>query len=412
MMTPEEAVIGACLLNPDVIREAVQHVMPSDFERWQARDTYQAIIDLHAMHQPVDIVTVASRLRDVGSRVPVADLHGILAEVPTAANVGFYAAQVRESSIRRALNRVSIRLAQDAANEMLEPGVALANANASLKAVRDDAPDTGGLALRKLSDVMAAPDDYDWIIQKLFERGDRFILTGPEGKGKSMLMRQMAIFTAAGIHPFWLTPLSKPVNVMVIDRENTERQWRRKSRTIWDLAQRFGKYPVDVNLSCDLQPMDITRDSDLGKIHRMLDDNPTDLLFLGPLYKLVPRAVQTDDEAAPMQAALDSLRGRGVAIITEAHSGHERGQSLRPLGSSAWLRWPEFGRGLRQDVGNPARWTLEQWRGDRDERSFPGAVLRTNHPVPWLAENAPEALVRQFALPEGQIDLGGDNVQF
>jgi replicative DNA helicase len=286
-MTPEEAVIGACLLDSSVIPLAVQHVMPSDFEHWIGGDIYQAIIDLHAMHQPVDVITVLARLRDVGSKVATAypaELHRVMEEVPSAGNVDFYAAQVREAAVRRSLKRVAVRLAQDAENEMMEPGVALAGAVANLKTVRDDAPDQGGLAMRKLSEVMREVDSYDWIINRLLERGDRLIITGFEGRGKSMLMRQMAIFAAAGIHPFYLTPLQQPVRVMVIDRENTERQWRRKSRGLWSLAQRFGNPDFDVDLSCDLRPMDITRDSDLGKIHRRLDEHPADLLFLGPLY--------------------------------------------------------------------------------------------------------------------------------
>jgi replicative DNA helicase len=114
-----------------------------------------------------------------------------------------------------------------------------------------------------------------------------------------------------------------------------------------------------------------------------------------------------------MQAALDSLRARGVALVTEAHSGHERSDSLRPLGSSAWLRWPEFGRGLREDKAQPGRYIFEQWRGDRDERNFPAAFIRDQfHPVPWLAEELRPELKAKFGTPEGQIDLGGHAIGF
>ena len=44
-MTPEEAVIGACLLDSSVIREAVQHVMPSDFAHWKGVSYSPLILD-------------------------------------------------------------------------------------------------------------------------------------------------------------------------------------------------------------------------------------------------------------------------------------------------------------------------------------------------------------------------------
>ncbi|MBK0297059.1 hypothetical protein IAE22_34985, partial [Bacillus sp. S34] len=78
-----------------------------------------------------------------------------------------------------------------------------------------------------------------------------------------------------------------------------------------------------------------------------------DVLFIGPLYRLIPRAINSDDDAAPLLAALDTLRDRGLAMVIEAHAGHAVGhggeRDLRPRGSAALLGWPEFGLGLRQD---------------------------------------------------------------
>ncbi len=399
-MTPEEAVLGACLLDQTVIRLAVEHVMPSDFSFWKGEEIFSAIISLHSTGQPVDVITVGARLADQGSKIHPAELHRLVEQVPTAANVSFYAAEVRDAAVRRGLKAVAVKLAQSSENEMQPAGVTLAEALEGLQSVRDDSP-FSSLHGRTLGEVMAEEDSYDWVIKHLFERQDRLILTGGEGAGKSMLVRQIAILAAAGIHPFWLTDMPA-VDVVVIDRENSERQWRRKARSVFNLARDQGSAdPGRLYLECDLRPMDLTRDSDLGYVHRVLDQNPCDLLVLGPLYKLVPRAVMTDDDAAPLQAALDSLRARGCALITEAHAGHERDRSLRPVGSSAWLRWPEFGRGLRKDPAVPGRYTLEKWRGDRDERAFPEAFTRGGL-LPWTAEGVSPGMLARFNDPANQ----------
>lgn len=75
-------------------------------------------------------------------------------------------------------------------------------------------------------------------------------------------------------------------------------------------------------------------------------------------------------------------------MLLEAHAGHGDARTgtrdLRPIGSSAMLRWPEFGIGLMkpQAKGDPYR--LVRWRGDRDERNFPTSLLsQKDNPQRW-----------------------------
>ena len=106
----------------------------------------------------------------------------------------------------------------------------------------------------------------------------------------------------------------------------------------------------------------------------MLDQVEPELVYIGPLYKLSPVAMQTDSEATPVLKALDSIRERGCALIIEAHAG--KGQELAPRGSAAFQGWPEFGRGLRKSIDDPDKFLLEEWRGDRDVRDIPTALKR------------------------------------
>jgi replicative DNA helicase len=114
-----------------------------------------------------------------------------------------------------------------------------------------------------------------------------------------------------------------------------------------------------------------------------VDVHKPDLLYIGPLYKITSGAIQTDDDAAPLLVALDSLRERGLALLMEAHAAKGDGsgtRDLRPRGSAALMGWPEFGFGLHPlDNGDVE---LKRWRGDRDQRAWPTFMTR-GHDWPW-----------------------------
>ena len=79
-------------------------------------------------------------------------------------------------------------------------------------------------------------------------------------------------------------------------------------------------------------------------------------MVIGPLYRLIPRAIMSDDDASPLLANLDTICDRGIALIIEAHAGHvtnrDGERDLRPRGSSALMGWPEFGLGLKLSKAN------------------------------------------------------------
>jgi RecA-family ATPase len=238
-----------------------------------------------------------------------------------------------------------------------------------------------------LDELLAEGDDEpDWLIPGYLERRDRLMLTGEEGLGKSHLLRQIALHAAAGMDPWDASKRYRPIKATIIDCENTRAQVRRKLRGAHQFVGRFSADVAQrVMVECSSR-MDITRDKDLARIHHLLDAQQPDLVIIGPLYRLVPRALQTDDDAAPVLAALDTIRDRGISLLIEAHAGHALGKGgtrdMRPRGSSALLGWPEFGLGMR-GIGTEGYADLVPWRGNREERDWPQR-LRKADGFRWL----------------------------
>lgn len=392
----ERAVVGAIMLKADSIRFALEHITVDDFADYRLSRIFDLMVTLHTAGHPIDPVSLldlAAEEKIKGVDGPF--LHGLMYATPTHTNIGYYANLVAEVAQKRRTWKFGV-LAQQLATSGMPVGELADTIRTEFDTLRSHAGTP--MEAKTLRTVLDGTDEYDWLIPGLLERMDRLVLTGGEGAGKSTFVRQIAILAAAGIHPTTFASV-EPINVLVVDAENTEKQWRRNARPLAAKARHAGRRdPLDnLHLAC-IPRMDITTERDLGAVHRLVDEHKPDLLVIGPLYRLIPRAINSDDDASPLLAALDTLRARGLALVMEAHAGHAIGaggeRDLRPRGSAALMGWPEFGMGIgvdRQALGGlqdgqlPTVFKLHRWRGDRDERDWPTTLLRGGA-WPWMDE--------------------------
>jgi 5S rRNA maturation endonuclease (ribonuclease M5) len=261
--------------------------------------------------------------------------------------------------------------------------------------------------------LAVADEARDWVVPGLLERGDRLVWTGFEGLGKSMFIRQLAVTVSAGMHPFTFENIT-PQRVLLIDCENSERQSRRKFRPLADASVRVGRRVPDGALRLIHRPegIDLTRADDRAWLLERVTAHQPDLLMVGPFYRLHAANINEETAARTTVAALDMARTAvDCALVVEAHAGHgEHGakRSVRPLGSSLLLRWPEFGYGIAPDgepvEGKQMRVKVLPWRGDRDERAWPGE-LEWGDPWPWkpaVPKAVRELLERRAQEPHWQ----------
>jgi hypothetical protein len=230
----------------------------------------------------------------------------------------------------------------------------------------------------------AEEDEYDWLIQGLLERTDRMILTGPEGGGKSTLLRQLVVQAGAGLHPFTLEPID-PIRVLYVDLENAKSHVRRQFHHI--CVKPGLKLERDVAyITVEPAGMDLLHQADVDWLEARIVEATPELLIIGPLYKMSTGDPTSEEVARKVSAALDGLRTKHeFALIIEAHSPHAPSggrRPHRPYGASMWLRWPEFG--IYLDDKGP----LTHWRGARDERDWP-TTLKRGGDWPWTAVNNP-----------------------
>jgi 5S rRNA maturation endonuclease (ribonuclease M5) len=222
-----------------------------------------------------------------------------------------------------------------------------------LETVPDEEVKRVSLGADILTVITRTVSPASYVIPGFLARGDRFLATGYEGHGKSTLLQQIAIQAAAGIHP-WLLDDMPPQKVVVIDSENHPDQILEKWQHLVGLAARHN-HPIQPGQLTIIEAWDDDVDltSDEGEawlLERMHGYKP-DLCVIGPLYNLSSRDLSEHSVVGRMKTAINNARSVcGTAFIMEHHAPHrgpgETKRSVRPYGSSTFLKWPDFGYGL------------------------------------------------------------------
>lgn len=248
--------------------------------------------------------------------------------------------------------------------------------------------------------------EQPWVIPNLLAEGERLVVTGGEGYGKSTLIYQMILGAAYGVSPIDLGTRFEPKKVMILDVENWhETQVSEQARTMRAAYSRIDRTVEPRVVLLKPRTIDLLQPGERRSLLDAVDSFQPDLLFMGSGYKLVDANDDWRVMATTIQRTADEARARSkCAVVIETHAGHGfKGDrnGWRPDGSSYWLRWPEFGIGLAPQQ-NVTRRIVEmvRWRGDRvTNRLWPAAWIGGGA-LPWTALAADEYEARK---PEFQV---------
>lgn len=119
----EASVLGAILIDKDSIADVIDFLRPEYFYKDSHGYIFTAILTLFEKHEPVDIVTVTTQLKqmgkykDIGGSSYLTELTNI---VPTSANIEVYGKIVTDNYIKRKLIDTSSQIVADSFNDSSE----------------------------------------------------------------------------------------------------------------------------------------------------------------------------------------------------------------------------------------------------------------------------------------------------
>ncbi len=106
----EKSVLGAMILNGEAIGKAIEIVSDGDFYRSDHKEIFTAILSLFNNNTPVDVVTLAEKLKERGTLETIGGaeyISNLMLSVPSTTNIEYYAKIVEEKAILRNLINAS-----------------------------------------------------------------------------------------------------------------------------------------------------------------------------------------------------------------------------------------------------------------------------------------------------------------
>lgn len=113
----EESVIGAILLENEVIDVALEKLRAEDFYSNSHREVFAAMVSISDRNDPIDVVTISQELKSRGTFDEVGGLEKLTrlaSATPSTANAAYYAKVVKEMALRRRVIHEASGVIQDA----------------------------------------------------------------------------------------------------------------------------------------------------------------------------------------------------------------------------------------------------------------------------------------------------------
>jgi replicative DNA helicase len=215
----EEAVLGAILLSPEALFEVLSFINADDFFIVRHAWIWEAIVNLHERRAPIDYLTIASDLEQIGRLEEiggVACLLNLISKTPSALNIEGYARVVEQMAVRRRLISAASRIAQVAHSE--EPDIdevinraeqavfevterRLSRELVPIRDVVSDYFDHVSYLTRHQGEFIGVPTGFKDLDQKLgyMQKSDLLIVASRPGMGKSSLLASV-VMNAARYH--------------------------------------------------------------------------------------------------------------------------------------------------------------------------------------------------------------------
>lgn len=432
----ERALLGSVMLKPDGIHEVTDFVSSDSFYVEKHRIIFRAFIDLASGSNPIDLLSTANRLKEMGE-LERAGGNSYLAElvsaVPTSSNIKYYAEIVQKKSMMRALIEAASDIGEMGYDEAKDIDDLLNSAEKRIYEVTSSPSvrkfvaigDTLGEAWERFdnlhkgdNEMRGIPTGFQALDNMLagFQRSDLIILAARPSMGKTALAldiaRQTAIKHNTPVGIFSLEMSSQQLVDRMLAAEARVDAWKLRTgkittddefQRIRDAMERLARAPIHI----DDQPAT----NALGMrsaARRLKRESGIGLIIVDYLQLMTPTSTRSQDsmvqQVTEISRALKTLaRELDVPVLAlsqlsraiEQRRGRPRLSDLRDSGS------------IEQDADVVIFIHNEdKYNDNREERSNVAEILVEKH------RNGPTGKIDLFFDSERATFLPIENSKF
>lgn len=331
----ERSVLGSLMLDPKAIDIVIDILDSEDFYSPKHQFVYQAMVDLYEKKEPIDVLSISSRLKDkkqldnIGGSSYLAEL---VNSVPTASNAKHYAEIVHKKSVLRDLIESSGHISQLGYNEENEIDELLDEAEkrifsiakmstkqrfSNIKSALVDAWERFDRLHKTKGEIRGVPtgfSDLDNLLAGL-QKSDLIILAARPAIGKSALALDIARNVACNNIPVGIFSLEMSTQSLVdrlIAAEARVDSWKLRTGRITDdddfksirnALDKLSAAPIFIDDESSVNVLQMR-----AKARRLQAEHGLGLLIVDYLQLMVPRS-SSDNMVQQMTEISRSLKG-------------------------------------------------------------------------------------------------------
>ncbi|MCA9359971.1 replicative DNA helicase [Candidatus Nomurabacteria bacterium] len=319
----EKALLGAIILKPDVLHDVSVTVYPESFYADKHRVIYDAIQKIFSNGDPVDTVSIITKLKEMNQLDRVggaAYITELIETVPAAGNAMYYAGQVRDKATLRGLIHAADDIAEigysdpesvDEALDQAEKKVFQATQAPSAQKFRPI-----GTALHeaweRFEHLTENPDDKRGVpsgftaldnVLAGFQKSDLIILAARPSMGKTTfaldIARNAALLHGASVGIFSLEMSDQQLVDRMLAAESGVDSWKLRTgrlsndseyESLQNAMQKLNKAPIHIIDDADMNIVKMR-----SATRRLMNEHGVDLLIVDYLQLMSPTATKHSD---------------------------------------------------------------------------------------------------------------------
>ncbi len=358
----EKSVLGGILLEDKAIARVLDIISPSDFYRKNHGDIFTAMIDLFDKNEPVDIVTLSDalkkrgRLEDTGG---FAYLTSLVDDIPTAANIQYYAKIVKEKSILRNLITISGEITADSyeaakgVDDILDDAESkifkiseykITTDYSDLKPIINESYKKFEKLYDKIEPISGIPTGFHELDKKTsgFQTSDLIIIAGRPSMGKTSLAlniaRNCAVNYKVPVLVFSLEMSKEQLALRLLSSESKIDLVRLRTGTLKESWDKLGRAagilydaPITIDDTASLNPLEMR-----AKARRLKTEKDIGLIVVDYLQLMtgMGRAERRDLEISEISRSLKAMAKElnvPVVALSQLSRAVESRENKRPV---------------------------------------------------------------------------------